>query len=417
MLYLDRNTVLQCSPRITVSIQSGTGVQAQVGGRRVDCGPHALTVLDVFSRPTSLTEALDSLKARVTGAQDWVELTSTIIRFVQAGVLRNREQMPVTVGLDPFSFDGAPEHVAMLNDRVRTSRFMHAISEAVRPGDVVVEIGTGTGILAIAAARAGARHVYAIEAGAIARAARAVIEANGLQERITLVEGWSTEVCLPERCDVLVSEIIGNDPLDEGVIEFIGDAVRRLLKPNARLVPSHVRILGLPVTIPQERFERRTFSKQAVLNWHSWYDIDFDPLHQAACNSPHFFFMWPQLARDWPVLGDPIPLAELDLTDGKPKPIDNSRIFAATASGRLNGMIVYFEADLSPTTDLSTHPALAGSDNSWSSPAWMFPDGYDVEAGNKFEVRYTYRVPGSRNGLTLAPITEAAILGRAGHQT
>lgn len=133
-------------------------------------------------------------------------------------------------------------HLDMLNDRTRTLSFIEAIRETVRPGDVVLDVGTGTGILAAAAARAGARHVYAIEAGQIHRVARELFASNNLSDRITLVKGWSTQVELPERADVLISEVIGHEPLAEDVLETTWDAVARLVKPDARLVPRRLRI-------------------------------------------------------------------------------------------------------------------------------------------------------------------------------
>src|SRR5215471_8603540 len=109
-------------------------------------------------------------------------------------------------------------HVGMLNDRTRTSSYMDAIGRAVRPGDVVLDIGTGTGIFALAAALAGARHVYALEVGRVAHAARNLFAANGVSHRISFIDPSSTEIELPERADVLVSELIGDEPLAEGVL-------------------------------------------------------------------------------------------------------------------------------------------------------------------------------------------------------
>src|SRR3954454_16113224 len=78
-------------------------------------------------------------------------------------------------------------HGAMLDDRRRTRSFIAAIEAAVRPGDVVVEIGTGTGVLAVAAARAGARRVYALESANMAAWARRIFAANRVSDRATLV--------------------------------------------------------------------------------------------------------------------------------------------------------------------------------------------------------------------------------------
>ncbi len=151
-------------------------------------------------------------------------------------------------------------HVNMLNDRTRTSAYLASISKAVRPGDVVLDIGTGTGVFSIAAARAGARHVYAIEAGRIAKAARTLFEVNGVADRVTLIRGWSTCISLPERADVLIAELIGDDPLAEQVIGITRDAVMRLLKPDARLVPSDIKIFGVPVTVPTDELGKLTFA-------------------------------------------------------------------------------------------------------------------------------------------------------------
>jgi len=104
-----------------------------------------------------------------------------------------------------FVEDAILFHASMLNDRRRTAGYLASIRDVVKPGDVVVDIGTGTGILAIAAVRAGARHVYAIEEARIARVARTLFEANGMTDHITLIRGRSTEVRLPQRADVLTN--------------------------------------------------------------------------------------------------------------------------------------------------------------------------------------------------------------------
>src|SRR5688572_5656058 len=125
---------------------------------------------------------------------------------------------PTHEGYVILNADTVQLHASMLSDRDRTSSFIDAIKAAVEPGDVVVDIGTGTGVLAIAAAQAGARHVYAIEAGPISKLAREIVQRNDLADRITVIRGWSNETRLPEKCDVLVSEIIGHEPLAEGVL-------------------------------------------------------------------------------------------------------------------------------------------------------------------------------------------------------
>src|SRR4030095_15065164 len=129
-------------------------------------------------------------------------------------------------------------HRSLLGDRVRTEAFEKAIAATVKPGQVVVDLGCGTGILSYFACRAGARRVYSIERGEGIEIARALAAANGFSERVTFVEGSSREIVLPERGDVLVSETLGNSGLEENILGYVTDARERLLVPGAPVGPA-----------------------------------------------------------------------------------------------------------------------------------------------------------------------------------
>src|SRR5882757_5065079 len=96
----------------------------------------------------------------------------------------------------------------LLLDKARCDAYREAIHRVVKPGDVVVDLGAGTGLLSFFALQAGARHVYAIEMSDIADAAAELIAANRFEDRITLIRKNSKKVRLPERCDVLVTETL-----------------------------------------------------------------------------------------------------------------------------------------------------------------------------------------------------------------
>src|SRR2546425_3232817 len=99
-------------------------------------------------------------------------------------------------------------HEPMLLDKIRCDAYREAIQRTVKPGDVVVDLGAGTGLLSFFALQAGARHVYAIEMTGIADAAAELIAANGFTDRITLIGKNSKRVRLPELCDILVTETL-----------------------------------------------------------------------------------------------------------------------------------------------------------------------------------------------------------------
>mmetsp|Transcript_39872 Transcript_39872/g.125256 ORF Transcript_39872/g.125256 Transcript_39872/m.125256 type:complete len:265 (-) Transcript_39872:46-840(-) len=119
----------------------------------------------------------------------------------------------------------------MRDDRVRTSSYLHAIQHLVRDR-VVLDIGTGAlALLAIFAAEAGARKVYAIEANKEAfQVASKTVAERGLSDRIELIFGHSTQVKVPEKVDMLVHEILGEIASIEGAAYVIRDAQKRHLK-------------------------------------------------------------------------------------------------------------------------------------------------------------------------------------------
>src|SRR5579863_2992981 len=94
----------------------------------------------------------------------------------------------------------------MLMDEPRIRRYEQAIRVSVKPGDVVVDIGSAMGTFSLFAAQAGARHVYGIEVERIVDVAREAAASAGLADRVTFIEGYSTDVTLPEPADVVLYE-------------------------------------------------------------------------------------------------------------------------------------------------------------------------------------------------------------------
>lgn len=134
-------------------------------------------------------------------------------------------------------------HRSMLADSDRNDAYARAIRETVAPGDVVLDIGTGSGLLAMMAAKAGAAKVIACEANpALAATAREIVRRNGYGEIVEVVAERSMVLArsgaLAEGADVVVSEIFSHDLIDEGAIRSLNHAMKRLAKPGARIVPS-----------------------------------------------------------------------------------------------------------------------------------------------------------------------------------
>jgi predicted RNA methylase len=126
-----------------------------------------------------------------------------------------------------------------LVDRRRTLAFRDAIRAVVRRGDVVVEVGAGTGILSLFAADAGAARVHAVEIDPVlARTLRQTVSANGLDHVVEVVEGDALTVELPTDVDVVIGELIETGLLDEMQVDVMNSLHKRgVIGPETKLVP------------------------------------------------------------------------------------------------------------------------------------------------------------------------------------
>ncbi len=140
-------------------------------------------------------------------------------------------------------------HYPLVQDSARNAVYRQALEQSVTPESIVFEIGTGTGILAMMAARAGAKHVYSCEMyPLVAAAARENIANNGLTEQITVIEKSSYDVKLgddlPQAPHIMVAEIVDNSLLGEHVLPIMHDAWARLFDENTQVLPGIITAKG-----------------------------------------------------------------------------------------------------------------------------------------------------------------------------
>ena len=261
---LSPETLLQIAPGLRTRFDAEGHVLVDApDGTVVDIGPRGYATLALFAQPVTLGEAIDRLEGGEAAATDVAPTMNVVNMLIEEGALVS----PGATGGRSSGWADPVEHGRMLDDDRRTRDYLEALAQAVRPDDVVLDIGTGSGVLAVAAARAGARHVYAVEASDIAEVAERVFAANGVQDRVTLIPAWSRLIDLPEPADLLVAEIIGNEPLEEEILETTLDARRRLLKPGARLIPHALTLLARPLELPEAEARQRAVGRDAADRW------------------------------------------------------------------------------------------------------------------------------------------------------
>lgn len=138
-------------------------------------------------------------------------------------------------------------HRTLIADRVRNAAFEKALRMLIKKGETTVaDIGTGTGLLALMAAKLGAREVFLYEAAEVAGVAAKVLKANGARN-CHLIPCHSTEMVDPPKVDVVVSETLGNYAFEEHMIETLADAKKRFLKPGGTIIPRRLEQLVAPV--------------------------------------------------------------------------------------------------------------------------------------------------------------------------
>jgi len=377
-------TLLKRANGIELLIESAQTITVIVGSKQRVLPNDALHILNVFSHPISLKEALQ--KIPTAGKADWIGLTSSIQSLREIGALVNHSQDEAILNNTQSGFGSAPIHIMMLNDRLRTDSFIKGIKNAVKQGDVVIDIGTGTGVLAIAAARAGAKRVYAIEASAIADIALATIQSTEVADKITLIRGWSTQINLPEKADVLVSEIIGNDPFNENIVHIFQDAKDRLLKPDARIVPSGIKVYAHPVKLPQSILLNNVLRKKDLENWHSWYQVNFSALKNAFSKyHKPVKFLTAKEAKKLTGRGKAISLIEADFLSQKDfQPEQRIHVIKQDA---FDGLIIYFELNLGNEI-LTNHPFKSVRTSHWDYPVFYLPQMHKIKQGEEFVINY-----------------------------
>ncbi|MFZ0325136.1 MAG: 50S ribosomal protein L11 methyltransferase [Actinomycetes bacterium] len=243
-------------------------------------------------------------------------------------------------------------HRTMICDQVRTEAFRRAIESMVRPGDIVLDVGAGSGILSMFAARAGAARVYAVERTTVAVMAQQLAAANGFGEIIQVIHGDVMEIELPERVDVIVSEWLGGFGIDEGMLVPVIAARDRWLRPGGVMIPQsvtawtalvHDRYLGETVKFLRE----------------DPYGLRLDGLVDMTVNEISYSGTFRHLTADdsrsapgllWTTDANSIPLEQAQA------PHVAETLLRVRDPGTANALALWFSTDLAPGTSLSIGP-------------------------------------------------------------
>ena len=290
-------------------------------------------------------------------------------------------------------------HFNMLNDAPRNAAFAKAIAARLKPDQLVLEVGTGAGLLALLAGRglselAGSGRVVTCEANPLlARTAAEILAANGLSDRVQVIAKPSTEltvgVDLPERADLLICEIFSVQVITEGVLPTLEDAKARLLKPDAVVLPMAAHARG--ALVAAEALAR----KVRVGPTHGF---ELSALNEFA---PVVQYLEPGL--ELRLLSDALDLLSFDLAGGSHFPPEKRTVeVPVTAAGMCEGVVQWLRLELAPGVDFENRPdnPEPGASQHWAPVFYPFTEPLLLEPGQRVALRISHNRVGVRVELT-----------------
>ena len=272
---------------------------------------------------------------------------------------------------------GVPRwHFPMLHDDVRNGAFASAISRNIRPGDHVLDIGSGTGLLAMLAVEAGAAHVTTCEGNPVlAELSQQIVNANGFGDVIRVVPKMSHDVIvgvdMPRPADLIVSEIVDCGLIGEGVLSTIDHARRNLLADGGRMLPSIGEIHG--ALVDSSAIDRLNRAGQVA-----GFDLELLNVTSTRGHFPVRLETWPhQLLSDSTEIMT-FDFALDDLSDGSAV-----ITFPATEIGSAIGVVAWFRLDLDG--EILTNEPRTGESH-WMQAMVPFARHDDVATGDMVTV-------------------------------
>jgi len=267
----------------------------------------------------------------------------------------------------------------MLQDRPRVEAYAESMRRTVRPGDVVVDIGCGTGYFSLLACQLGARRVYALEPLEAIELARECARASGFDNRITFIRDLSTRVDLPEKADVIVSDLRGALPPHTQHLPSLLDARARLLSPTGHLICQRDTLIAALADYVEGH-------DRCVRVWDGLAGVDQRACKEVAANS-----RVPLTVDCHTRLGPPRAWAAIDYRQHTAPHVSGCIRWNIEQPFRAHGIGQWFEADLAGGVRYSNGPDHPGTP-AYNRMFFPWPEEMVLAPGDTVEVRLEARL-------------------------
>ena len=240
----------------------------------------------------------------------------------------------------------------LTNTGTRLDRFAKAFATAVRPGDTVLDLGAGSGILSILACRAGARRVYAVEDSDAVALAHALIAGTPYRDRIEVIHGRSFDLALPEPVDVIAADVHSTFGLQDQGLSAMIDARQRLMKPGGRIVPALMQLRVAPAEAP-DLYEAKVNCWSRVAH-----DVRLDAVRDLAVHALHPARLTPDQ-----LLAPPATFHTIDFARVSALHLSGHARLRVARAGTLHGLCGGIVTSLVDRVEISNLPGDPGTSN------------------------------------------------------
>ena len=303
--------------------------------------------------------------------------TRSFLNFLKKTIKANRWVQSVLHDEDNVGqFQRIDIHEKMLADYVRLDAYALGIQQAIKPGNVVLDLGCGTGILSLLAAQSQPQKIYAVDHSSVIDIARRVAKHNG-GDCIEFVNMNSREFTPEQKVDVIVHEQMGSFLFDENMIENLMDLKRRVLKPGGQIVPAKFDLFLEPVSL--KRDYRRPFIWENNIHSVNYAFLKDDEIYTATDKGQRFSDVVQKEPRINPgsleyYLCKPEPFVTCDLNalssvDDLPTTITARKSVVRT--GAADGISFYFRTIFDEGIEFDT--ALDSPNTNWRPPFFRIP--------------------------------------------
>lgn len=265
-------------------------------------------------------------------------------------------------------------YCSMLTDKKRVEAYSETMKKVIGKDSIVLDLGAGTGYFSILASKLGAKKVIALESNSLIHLAKEFARQNNCAENIEFVQKNSTELELEEKADVLICDLHGTLPFFDQSIATIVDARKRLIKPDAVMMPRRETVF-FAIAESEDLYEKNI----------SRLLLDSDGINLSSAKHLLTNRLMNGYDKNIELLSDAQIFAALDYRTIEDTSFSNTLVFEINRKGIAHGLRGWFECEIGDEFYTTNSPDY--KESTYGAPVFPFENPLETDAGDLFEIK------------------------------